>query len=782
MQQSSRRILTLIVLALAFYIVASVVQHTLWADIAAPVVDFLVAGMILHAVLSAKNKTYRINFLFSGIAVLLWGIADTLWLFFAHVLSIDPDSSLLIAIFYFGTNVFLLSAVMYYAFTNLRKWDSVQLVLDGIIFSIANMWLIWAILYHKDAINLHRLLEYSVMNALTIGMDIFVLIIIGLWYLSLRKGKLPAFLWIMTASLALYSIVDLFYYHLYAHGYYLPDSYPDILYLIALFGIGLSIVLYYDRYPQAFTDVEPVTNIGYKHRGIILILFPPLIALLDKLEIFDVILYVILIIFHEFSSRYIQKSIDNKMLLHQELITNKQLEQLVSEQTQSLQAANTELRDRNKELQYINDHDSLTGLYNRKYFFAQLEAAIQQCSPTDQIILLLWNINKLKSINETYDYATGDKILSWHAAQVQKHLPAEGLLARLDGDEFAFAMRGEFPEETLLHFAQHVLDACGQPFTLGPYVFHIMVSVGVSLFPVCAKDAVTMVKNADIAMLHAKENPEYQHIVRYNDINETLRRKYSIAEQLKTANYNQVFSLRFQPQFRMSDRELVGMEALLRWQSPDLGNVSPAEFIPIAEEENLIIPIGNWVIKHAVHQIADWNQLYDTDLRMGINISPKQLDQAGTLTILRDTMIRYQVKFRWIDLEITESVALDNEDSAEKIKRYFKNNEITISIDDFGTGYSSLGYLSILSFDRLKIAKPLIDKITSDESSRKIVTSIILLAKSLGLQTISEGVETKAQFDLLLSLGCDQIQGFYLGHPLMPDEFEAAFFKSKDEV
>ena len=776
MHTPSRRTITLTALALVMYITASLLQQPLWADIAAPLFAFLAAGMVLHAVLSSRNKTYRISFFLTGFAILLWGIADTIWLISAYVLHMDPTDNALVAVFYFGTNVLLLSSVIYYIFTHMRKWDSMQLVLDGITFSIANLWLIWAILYHKDALNLTRLLEHSVINSLTISIDIFLLIVIGIWFLSMRKGKLPSFLLILTVSLTLYSLVDLFFYHLYAHGYNLPESYLNILYSLILFGVAFAIRLYYDQYPFAF-DNDSNTNIGHSHRGILLIFFPLLIALFETIEITDIILYTVLIVFHEFSSRYIQKAINNKMLLNQELITNRQLQQLVSEQTQSLQTANAKLRSRNQELQYINDHDSLTGLYNRRYFFTKLESIIQQCTAGDQLVLLLWNINKLKSINDTYDYATGDQILAWHAKQVQKHLPGEGLLARMDGDEFAFAIKGHYPKEALLPLGQHILDACKQPFTMGTYVFHIMVSLGISRFPSCAKDAVTLVKNADIAMLHAKANPENQNIVRYIDIDETIRRKYAIAEHLKTAAFDQVFSLHFQPQFRLSDRELIGMEALLRWNSPDLGHVAPDEFIPIAEAENLIIPIGNWVIEHAVHQIADWNQLYATDLRIGINISPKQLDQAGTLKILRDAMIQYQVKYRWIDLEITESVALDNEDSARRIKRYFKNNDITVSIDDFGTGYSSLGYLSILSFDRLKIAKPLIDKITFDESSRKIVTSIILLAKSLGLLTISEGVETKEQFDLLLSLGCDQMQGFYLGRPVTADTFASTFFK-----
>ncbi|HPF88466.1 MAG TPA: bifunctional diguanylate cyclase/phosphodiesterase, partial [Candidatus Limiplasma sp.] len=376
-----------------------------------------------------------------------------------------------------------------------------------------------------------------------------------------------------------------------------------------------------------------------------------------------------------------------------------------------------------------------------------------------------------------YGYSMGDKLLKWHARQVKAGFADNGVVARLGSDEFAYAIKGAYTDDDLFHIAQHVLDACQSPLYVDEYVLNITVSAGVSMFPQCASDAASLLKNADIAMHHAKSDPSDRHIARYMDIDEAVKRKFLIAKHLKTARFDQELLLNFQPQFRIWDRVLIGMEALLRWSCPEIGDVAPSEFIPIAEEENMIIPIGNWVMNHAIQQIARWNTAYHTDLRMGINISPKQLDQAGTMEELRKSIAEYQAHPRWIDIEITENVALDNEDSAEKIKSHFQNKGISVSIDDFGTGYSSLGYLSILSFDRLKIAKPLIDKITFDESSRKIVMSIVLLAKSLGLMTISEGVETKEQFDLLRELGCDQIQGYYLGRPVPAAEFETTYLQ-----
>ena len=296
-------------------------------------------------------------------------------------------------------------------------------------------------------------------------------------------------------------------------------------------------------------------------------------------------------------------------------------------------------------------------------------------------------------------------------------------------------------------------------------------------YPTCSSDKSALLNHANAALHNAKKMKPDNHISMYSEIDVAMQRKLRIGNYLKAADYDRDLRLHFQPQFRTADRTLVGMEALLRWDCPGIGAVSPAEFIPIAEEANLIIQVGNWVIEHAVRQIAVWNQAYHTDLRMGINFSPKQFDQPGTFEVLKTSMKSHKAVPEWIDIEITEGVALDSEDRPGNIKKFFGNQGITVSIDDFGTGYSSMGYLRILAFDRLKIAKPLIDRITTDESSRKIVTSIILLAKSLDLRTIAEGVETEKQYFLLQELGCDQIQGYYLGRPVPAEEFETAYLK-----
>ncbi len=775
MSNFSKRFLILVVLAYVLYILGALFQVTLWAGLMAPVFDLLAAGLIFRAILTSKNKAFRQLFILCGAAVIAWALGDTLWFIDLFVFHVNPSNDLLVSSFYFCTNLLFVVAAVYFAFNWLQKWDMLQLVTDSLSFSLAVLWLFWVMLYKKQTDIVYLLMNNSVFNSIEIIMDAFLIVAAGTWYLSIRMGKTPLFLRSIISAIVLFAIADLFYYNQFIHGFYTPDKLVDIVYLGTLLMLSVSIQHFYHRYPIAYGNPHPSTNIGTGHKGVLLLLCPLLIYAVGYLELYDVVFYLLLVLFHEYTTTFIQRGINQKKLLHQEHEMNVVLEQRVSEQTQSLKDINTDLQNKNTQLQYINRHDLLTGLYNRAYFLQWLEELVGNCGAGESVVLVIWNIDKLKVINSTYGYATGDRLLAWHAGQVKEQFQDSGMLARLGSDDFAYAEKGNFQASNVIPVAARALDACKKPLHIGEYVFNITVSAGACLFPQCSPDAEALLKNADIAMRSAKKDPSGRRIARYIDVNEAVKRKIKIANQLKSAHYDKELSLCFQPQFCMDNRALVGVEALLRWNCPGLGPVSPTEFIPIAEEENLIIPIGKWVMENAIRQITVWNTAHQTDLRMGINFSPRQLGQIGTLEELRELIEQYHARYNWIDIEITESVALDNEDDAGKIKRFFQDSGITISIDDFGTGYSSLGYLTILSFDRLKIAKPLVDKITFDDSCRKIVTSIILLAKSLGLKTLCEGVETKEQFDLLLKLGCEQIQGFYLGKPMPPGVFEALF-------
>lgn len=764
--------------AFALYALSIVFLPGVFTDILAPACDLLAVGIIFYAVFTSKNKEFRLNFILAGAAVLSWALADIGWLICSRVLSINPDNVGIITALYFGTNLFLVAATIHYLLYRMKKWDTVQLIIDAVAFSLALLWLLWVLLVNKDSSNVSAYLGDGIFGFASIIIDVFLIIVIGIWYLSIRKGYIPLFLRFLAGAVYSFSVIDLAYYYMYAHDLYVPDSFIDALYMLSLFVLAVSTKMYYARYQSVYDNENPNTNIGHQRKGLVIALCPIIILIFVGLDATDIVFYFLLILIHEGASGYIQKTLLNKERLNQEVLNNQKLEKLVAEKTRDLQSANKELLRKNEELQYVALHDPLTGLHNRTYFMEKLDEFINTASSDEKVTLLIWNIDNLKGINDTYGHYSGDQLLIWHAENVKKLFEDAGVLARLSGDEFALLHKGDIPQTEPVRIAEQVVQSCREPFKIDEYTIPFSVSVGMCQYPTCSSDKSALLNHADVAMHNAKETRPDSHISVYSEIDVAMQRKFRIGNYLKAADYDRDLRLHFQPQFRTTDRMLIGMEALLRWDCPGIGPVSPAEFIPIAEDENLIIPIGNWVIEHAVSQIAAWNRAYRMNLRMGINFSPKQFDQPSTYEALDASIKRHKAAAEWIDIEITEGIALDNEDRPGDIKRHFRNKGISVSIDDFGTGYSSMGYLSILAFDRLKIAKPLIDKITTDESSLKIVTSIILLAKSLDLQTIAEGVETKKQFFLLQELGCDQIQGYYLGPPMPAGEFEKAFLKA----
>ena len=775
MAKAIQKTILVVAVAFALYVFSMAFLPNVITDILAPACDLLAAGILFHAVFTSGNKEFKTNFILVGTAVIFWTLADIGWLISSHVLNINPENVGIITVLYFGTNLFLAASAIQYLFYSMQKWDTVQLIIDAVAFALAILWLLWVLMMKKSVEMIGVFLNDGVIGSASIVIDVFLIIVISIWYLSIRRGRIPPFLRFLASALAIFALIDLLYYYLYTHNLYVSDSYLDALYILSLFGLAGPIKLYYVQYPYAYDHENPNTNIGHQRKGLLIAFCPIIILITAGLDASDIIFYTLLILFHEGASGYIQKTLRNKELLDQEVVINQKLEQLVSEKTRDLKSTNLKLLQKNEELEFVALHDSLTGLHNRTYFMGKLEAFINQAASDEKVTLLIWNIDNMKGINDTYGHYTGDQLLIWHAENIQRLFGNTGVLARLSGDEFALLHRGDISEAETQRIAEWVVRSCEKPFKINEYTLRISVSVGMCQYPTCSSDKSALLNHADAALRNAKKMKPDSHISMYSEIDTAMQRKYQIGNFLKAADFDRDLRLYFQPQFRTADRTLIGMEALLRWNCPEIGAVSPAEFIPIAEEANLIIQIGNWVIEHAVRQIAVWNQAYRTDLRMGINFSPKQFDQPGTFAVLKNAIKRYNAVPEWIDIEITEGVALDSEDRPGNIKEYFGNKGITVSIDDFGTGYSSMGYLSILAFDRLKIAKPLIDRITTDESSRKIVTSIILLANSLDLQTIAEGVETEKQYFLLQELGCDQIQGYYLGRPVPAQKFETTF-------
>ena len=419
-----------------------------------------------------------------------------------------------------------------------------------------------------------------------------------------------------------------------------------------------------------------------------------------------------------------------------------------------------------KQLAY---HDTLTELPNRYSCMVHLHERLH--SPAvDSLYVLFLDLDQFKRINDTRGHSTGDIILKKVANTLSLSLKDEDFVARLGGDEFVIILENANLLE-VKQKANTILEAFNQPLIIKTEEFFVTPSIGISNYPADGKDQETLIKNADAAMYLAKENGKNNYQFYSHALEESGARKMMLEMELRKAIKKQELSLYYQPQFNILTEEIFGVEALLRWNHPKFGFVSPAEFIPIAEETNLIVPIGDWVIKQAAQQMRAWNKQGINDIKMSINISARQFHCSDFAEIIGEHVDKYGLNTKMIELEITEST-LQNMDLSLEILHKLKAYGFNISIDDFGKGYSSLSYLKHLPIDTIKIDKTFVDDITDPVHKGSLVKAIIDMGHNMNFSVIAEGIEQKEQLEFLKHNHCVLGQGFYYSKPLPKEDIE----------
>ena len=425
------------------------------------------------------------------------------------------------------------------------------------------------------------------------------------------------------------------------------------------------------------------------------------------------------------------------------------------------------------QIQRMAHYDQLTGLPNRTLLKDQFRhAAAMAQRKGEHIAVMFLDLDHFKDINDTLGHDIGDQMLVQVAQRITHTLRASDTMARQGGDEFVLVLT-DTDGEGALRVAAKLLEVVAQPYDIGPHQLRTSVSIGVSMFPEDGTDLETLSKNADAAMYQVKHDS--RNGVRFftQEMQSRSARTLMLANSLHQALDEGHFSLQYQPQISLGRRRVIGVEALLRWHHPELGAISPAEFIPIAESNGLILPIGAWVLGEACRQASVWRQQGLPPLVMAVNLSAVQFRQPD-LTDLVDRVLREtRLPETHLELELTEAVAMTDPQKAVHVMDQLAERGVRLSIDDFGTGYSSLSYLKRFKVNRLKIDQSFVRDITDDPDDKAIVMAIIKLAHSLGVGTIAEGVETLAQLDFLRQQGCEEVQGYYFSRPLSAHDCEA---------
>ena len=439
-------------------------------------------------------------------------------------------------------------------------------------------------------------------------------------------------------------------------------------------------------------------------------------------------------------------------------------------------------RERNERgLSYLANFDSLTGLANRMLFRERLDRALIRADRNKTLVaLLVIDLDRFKNINDTLGHDAGDELLI-NVAKRFEYCTREGdTIARLGGDEFTIIMEDVKNFEDAVKIVDKILNLMKKPFDISSHEVYVSPSIGISMYPLDDIESGHLLKNADSAMYRAKESGRNCYRFYTADMNSQLVAQMNMEAKLRRAIDKQEFILHYQPKFNIITRELIGAESLIRWHHPDEGMISPAVFIPLAEETGLIASITDWVVKEACTQNSLWQQQGYNPIRMSINISPKQFNQDDIARRIFNQIICSDLAPKYVELEITEGALMEDIGISNEILKELKVRGIHISIDDFGTGYSSLSYLKKIHLDTLKIDQSFVRDLLEDPDDAAIVSAIIAMATSLRLNVIAEGVETEGQLSYLAEKGCNEAQGYYLGKPVPAEEFVQFFDKQSE--
>ncbi|TBL81188.1 EAL domain-containing protein [Paenibacillus thalictri] len=439
-----------------------------------------------------------------------------------------------------------------------------------------------------------------------------------------------------------------------------------------------------------------------------------------------------------------------------------------------------ERRKAEEKLVHMAYHDSLTNLPNRTLLHDRLNESFQKSKKDGtSFAVIFFDLDRFKVINDTLGHHVGDQLLQQLARRLEVYVKAKDFVARYSGDEFIFIINDMAHVDEAVQFARGIPTLLKEPFIVENCELFVTSSVGISIYPQDGTESETLLKNADIAMYRSKEKGGNTYQVYHPDMNKRSLHRLNLEVDMRRALERREFSIHYQPLVNLKTGQVFGMECLLRWNHPIWGLVSPGEFIPLAEETGLIIPIGNWVLKMACKQNKEWQEQGYPPLCVSVNISVSQFHQSNFINVVEEALHESGLDPNLLCLEITENIAMQNVphiiDSMNKLREL----GVRISIDDFGTGYSSLSYLKRFRVHTLKIDQSFIRDVTSDEDNAAIVTALIAMSHRLKIKSLAEGVETQEQLAFLIGQGCDEIQGYVFSKPVPAKDFERLLQENK---
>ena len=730
----------------------------------------LSSGLLIMSGLD-RYERYKKTAIFFMAGIFTWVIADILLFVYTYILEDDPFLTGLSDELYLAPNYLFGIGLTLFLIADFKKRDAIRLLIDAFIIAVAAFVLVRK-LYSFGFGMKETEFTFSYASILYLAAIMYVITLMFLILTIRGLFNHTRAVYMIFLSLGVYNIFEMRYTYLLAGGIDPENIYIDILYMACVCVMGIafadpSLVKEMDRSAQNTSDGEKSKISKYNWIfGVALI--PVVIVLFFAGVINQTDMFILLFAAMGYLIMWKTQQANelSQELLEQQKKENEKLGQWVDYQKQEIKAAN-------EQIEKASYKDALTGLFNRKYSRIFLNQLLMENGPDTKFAVYSMDLNHFKSINDNYGLETGDKVLAEIAFRLKKFANNKIAVFRQGNDEFLVVYNSYANEDALKLLADDMKDELDRPIEINGGILRPAISIGVASYPMNADDIERVLKYADTARHSIKHRHSKTEAKFYDsELIKQMSRQRKIEVKLQSSVYDRDFKLYYQPQVDSKTEELIGMEALIRWIDPEEGFISPGEFIPLAEEMGLMDSLGEWVMRTAARQIKVWNEKYGLDLVVGVNVSPLQLrnpDFAGKLLRVQKDV---QIPSKWMDLEITEGYALNSSLSNGDIIPALKREGFTFSVDDFGTGYASFANMLDFTFDRIKIAKELVDHVEDNKNAYVVIKVIIMMAQGLNLSTIAKGVETAKQLKILRELECAQIQGYYFGKPLPAAEFE----------
>lgn len=757
-----------IVIMIFFYLIWNIVfkneRHLIDAGGFAfqTIAPLISTGLLVSAYMKTKKK-WKTFWLFLGMGSFSYFIGMMLWSYYELFLKVGAETTILPEIFWIGQNLFYLSALLIVMYEVKNRLITFRLFLDIlIVMSVA------ATFYWKFIID--PLLDRNTGFYQLVGELIYPILDLGVLFgvisfliasnrMFTRKSSL-----FIVLGLLIQIIADTIFSYLKVKDTYEVGSINEPLWIFSLLLIGLA-GNYHEKtihksLPSKFNRI--IKGKILKHTlpyTSVIFLFTYVVFKFYEIDtiVFGLFISILLVIL-----RQIITLLENDRLFDSLHGLNEELESKVKNRTEQLEETLTSM-------EYLAYHDVVTTLPNRRLLEIKLSEALERASDNKtQIAVMLLDLDRFKQINDSLGHSYGDLLLI-EIGQRLKNIVDDGvIICRIGGDEFSILV--EFTDiSTVEEIAKKIIFELEKPFFIKEAELHITTSIGIAIFPEHGSDFSELLMQADMAMYRVKEQGKNNYEFYHSSMN--MQSRVEMENALRKAIQNEEFLLYYQPQLSISTGEIIGAEALIRWNRPNHGMVTPEKFIPIAEESGIITTIGEWVIRKACEQIVLLNRTKFKPLRIAVNISSIQFQQIDFVDVVCRIVKETGADPALLELEITESIAVkDIEDTISKLSA-LKKMGIQISIDDFGMGYSSLHYLSQFQIDRLKIDRNFILNIDESEKDEAIVKLITMMAKALNLKVLAEGVETKSHLYFLKEIECDEFQGFLFSPPVPIEDF-----------